>query len=258
MLPTFLTSLRNHTTSILKRGLTYFYEPTKGHGLPHDPFKSMVGPRPIAWVSTQDSDANVNLAPYSFYNAFNGNPPILGFSSEGFKNTVANINETGEFVVNMVSYDLAEKMNITSAAVPRGINEMELAKLTAVPSTMVKPPRVGESPVAFECKLLKTVPLTHDIDGNPLTTTLVLGQVVGVHINKQYIKDGIFDLEAANPILRAGSLGDYYKVGEKFTMRRPNQGYVDTILAERSPRTLSTIVEAGPNAAKPTSCSRGK
>ena len=136
----------------------YFYEPARGHGLPHDPFKAIVGPRPIGWFSTLDADGRVNLAPYSFYNALCDAPPIIGFSSSGRKHSLHNIEATGEFVANFVSRGLGAAMNLTSSEVPPGVDEMALAGLTPAPCRLVKPPRVAESPAALECK-------------NPLPTT---------------------------------------------------------------------------------------
>lgn len=198
----------------------YFYEPGKGHGLPHDPFKAIAAPRPIGWISTVDRLGVVNLAPYSFYNALGDNPPIVGFSSGGRKDSIHNIEETGEFVVNVATKALAQAMNQTSAAFPRNVDEMALAGLTAAPSRVVSAPRVAESPAALECKLLQIVHL-HDLDGKPLAQFLVLGQVVGVHIAHTFLKDGIFDLAAAQPIMRAGYRSDYVEISSIFQMDRP-------------------------------------
>ncbi|MET1029247.1 MAG: flavin reductase family protein, partial [Dongiaceae bacterium] len=116
---------------------TYFYDPRKGHGLPHDPFKAIVTPRPIGWISSIDAKGQVNLAPYSFFNAFSTTPPIVGFASEGRKDSLANIEETGEFVCNLATWDLAEAMNTTSAPLPHGVNEMVRAGLEPASSTLV-------------------------------------------------------------------------------------------------------------------------
>lgn len=256
MLSTLLTAFRPH--KILARYLSYFYKPSEGHGLAHDPFKAIVAPRPIGWISTQDNDGNVNLAPYSFYNAFNGNPPIVGFSSEGDKDTLANVTATGEFAVNMATFSLVQQMNITSASVKRGVDEMQLANLTAAPGNAIKVPHVAESPAVLECKLLKTVPIDQDKDGNPLKTTLVLGQVVGVHINKAYIKDGIFDLQAADPVMRGGYAGDYYRIGEKFAILRPNKDQIAKIIADGKKDTISTIIETEKNPRERPSFHLGK
>jgi flavin reductase (DIM6/NTAB) family NADH-FMN oxidoreductase RutF len=198
----------------------YFYEPAKGHGLPHDPFKAIVAPRPIGWISTLDAQGRVNLAPYSFYNAFGGNPPIVGFCSEGHKDSISNIEATGEFVANMVTKPLAEAMNRTAATVPHDVNEMSLAGLEPAPCRIVSPPRVAAAAAALECKLLQIVRI-HDLEGRPLELYLALGQVVGVHIDSQFLKDGAFDLAAAQPIMRAGYRGDYAELGPMFEMIRP-------------------------------------
>lgn len=196
------------------------YEPRSGHGLPHDPFNAIVGPRPIGWVSTRSAAGLVNLAPYSFFNAFNYVPPIVGFASIGRKDSLANVEQTGEFVWNLATRPLAEAMNASCAAVPPEVNEFELAGLTPVPSARVAPPRVGESPVAFECKLSQLIRL-QGADGQAVDTWLVLGEVVQVHIARTLLKDGIYDTAAGQPILRGGGPADYFGLGEKFLMRRP-------------------------------------
>ena len=198
----------------------YFYEPAKGHGLPHDPFKAIAAPRPIGWISSMDKQGVVNLAPYSFYNALGDNPPVVGFSSSGRKDSLRNIEETREFVVNFATKALAEAMNLTSANVPHDIDEMTMAGLTPAPCRIVAAPRVAESPAALECKLLQVIHI-HDLDGNPVNQYLVLGQVVGVHIAQEYLKNGLFDTGAAQPIMRAGYQADYYEVGAPFKMLRP-------------------------------------
>lgn len=198
----------------------YFYEPARGHGLPHDPFKAIVAPRPIGWIATRSRAGVVNLAPYSFYNAFGDRPPIVGFSSTGYKDSVRNIEQTGEFVANLATKPLATAMNATSAGVAPEVDELALAGLTAAPCRMVAAPRVAEAPAALECKLLQIIQL-HDLDGNPLEQYLTLGQVVGVHIATAFLKQGIFDLAAAQPIMRAGYRGDYAELGPMFEMLRP-------------------------------------
>jgi flavin reductase (DIM6/NTAB) family NADH-FMN oxidoreductase RutF len=198
----------------------YFYEPARGHGLPHDPFKAIVAPRPIGWISTRDAQGRQNLAPYSFFNAFSTSPPIVGFCSEGRKDSVRNVEETGEFVTNLATRSLAAAMNQTSAPVAADVDEFALAGLTAVPCRLVAAPRVAEAPAALECRLLQIVQL-NDLDGRPLQTYLVLGQVVGVHINAAFLKNGRFDTVAAEPIARAGYRGDYFEMGALFEMLRP-------------------------------------
>ncbi|EJN37960.1 conserved protein of DIM6/NTAB family [Pseudomonas sp. GM84] len=198
----------------------YYYEPTKGHGLPHDPFNAIVGPRPIGWISSQDCEGRLNLAPYSFFNAFNYIPPIIGFCSVGRKDSLNNIEQTGEFVWNLATRPLAEAMNQSCAAVPAQVNEFELSGLTATPSSLVKVPRVGETPVAFECKVSQIVQLKR-ADQEPVPSWLILGEVVAVHIAEHLLKDGIYDTVAAEPILRGGGPADYFELGNLFKMRRP-------------------------------------
>ena len=198
----------------------HFYEPSKGHNLPHDPFKAIVAPRPIGWISTRDAEGRVNLAPYSFFNAVCDRPPMVMFSSGGWKDSVSNIKATGEFVCNLVTRALAEKMNQTSAALPHGVNEFEFAGLAAAPSRIVAPPRVAESPAALECRLVRIVQL-EDLDGTKLDHYLTIGQVVGVHIDRAYLRDGLFDLLAAHPVQRAGYTADYTEATTGFQMPRP-------------------------------------
>ena len=200
----------------------YFYEPAKGHGLAHDPFNALVAPRPIGWISSQDNAGQLNLAPYSFFNAFNYVPPIVGFASIGFKDTVRNVQETGEFVWNLATRDLADVMNQSCAAVPPEVSEFALTGLTPLPSTLVAPPRVAESPVTFECRSTQILQL-QGVDGVPVDTWLVLGEVVAVHIDKALLKDGVYDTANAGHILRGGGPADYFTVGPEqlFKMYRP-------------------------------------
>jgi flavin reductase (DIM6/NTAB) family NADH-FMN oxidoreductase RutF len=201
---------------------THYYEPAEGHGLPHDPFNAIVGPRPIGWVSSRGADNSVNLAPYSFFNAFNYTPPILGFSSTSLKDTVRNCQETGEFVWNLSTRALGEQMNQTCAAVPYGTNEFGLAGLRAVPSRLVDVPRVAASPVNFECKVTEIINLKTQT-GLHTPAWLVLGEVVAVHIDRAFLKDGLFDTFGAGIILRAGGPSAYAEIGptNRFDMRRP-------------------------------------
>jgi len=200
----------------------HFYQPAQGHGLPHDPFNAMVGPRPIGWISSQSASGVRNLAPYSFFNAFNYVPPIVGFASIGAKDSLHNIRDTGEFGWNLATRPLAERMNASCAAVPPEVDEFELAGLTPVASRCIAVPRVAESPVSFECKLTQIVQL-EGVDGTKVDTWLVLGEVVGVHIARHLLKDGIYDTAAAEPILRAGGPADYFTVTRDnlFKMFRP-------------------------------------
>ncbi|MDB5932551.1 MAG: Asp/Glu/hydantoin racemase [Polaromonas sp.] len=200
----------------------HFYEPKSGHRLPHDPFNAIVGPRPIGWISSRSQAGLLNLAPYSFFNAFNYTPPIVGFASIGYKDTLRNIEATGEFVWNLATRPLAEAMNQTCASVPPEVSEFELAGLTPAPSRLVAVPRVEESPVAFECRRTQILQL-EGIDGAKVPTWLVLGEVVAVHIAQASLKDGIYDTASAGHILRAGGPADYFSVGPEqlFRMRRP-------------------------------------
>jgi flavin reductase (DIM6/NTAB) family NADH-FMN oxidoreductase RutF len=200
----------------------HYYCPADGTGLPHDPFNAIVGPRPIGWVSTQDTDGVRNLAPYSFFTAFNYRPPIVGFASIGWKDSVANIEATGVFGWNLATRALAAQMNETSATIASDEDEFERSGLTPVPSTMISAPRVLESPVNFECRLTQLIQL-NGADGEPVDTWLVLGEVVAVHIERHCLVDGVYDTAGMHPILRAGGPADYVDVGPEavFTMIRP-------------------------------------
>jgi flavin reductase (DIM6/NTAB) family NADH-FMN oxidoreductase RutF len=200
--------------------MTHFYEPAHGHGLAHDPFKAIIAPRPIGWISTISAGGVVNLAPYSFFNAFSSRPPIIGFSSEKLGDSLANARDTGEFVFNLVTEDLAQAMNATSASVGPEINEFELAGLEQAPCRLVRAPRVAASPASLECQVLQVIDLT-DLDGAPTQSHLVLGQVVGVHIDPAFIVDGRFDTAGARTLARCGYLADYVVVSELFKLRRP-------------------------------------
>ncbi len=201
---------------------THSYQPRQGHGLPHDPFNAIVGPRPIGWISTRSASGVNNLAPYSFFNAFNYVPPLIGFASIGHKDTLRNIEETGEFVWNLTSRALAEAMNQSCAAVGPEVSEFDLAGLTPLAATLVAPPRVAESPVTFECKRTQILQL-QGADGVQVPTWLVLGEVVAVHIDQALLKDGVYDTAAAGHVLRGGGPADYFTVGPEqlFKMYRP-------------------------------------
>ena len=198
----------------------HFYRPSEGHGLRHDPFNAIVGPRPIGWIASQDGQGRRNLAPYSFFNAFNYVPPIVGFASIGAKDPLRNVRETGEFSWNLATRALAERMNQSCAAVPPEVDEFVLAGLTPVASREIAVPRVAESPVSFECRVSQIVQL-QGAAGNMVETWLVLGEVVAVHIAQALLRDGVYDTAAAHPILRGGGAGDYFELGERFVMRRP-------------------------------------
>lgn len=200
---------------------THFYDPAGAHGLPHDPFKAIVAPRVIGWISTRDPQGRLNLAPYSFFGMFCANPKIIAFSSEGYKDTIRNIEATGEFTWNFCSVALGEAMNKTSAPVDAEVDEFALAGLTPVPGRQVNAPRVGEAPAALECKLLQVIRLS-DLQGQLTNNWMALGQVVGVHIRQDCLVNGLFDLHVAQPLLRAGYRGDYAGITELFEMIRPS------------------------------------
>lgn len=200
----------------------YSYEPSEGHGLPHDPFNAIVGPRPIGWISTVSAGGVFNLAPYSFFNAFNYTPPIIGFSSNGAKDSLANVRDNGEFCWNLVTRPLAEAMNASSATVPLEVDEFVLAGLTPKASSRVKSPRVAESPVSFECRLSQLIQL-QGANGDKVPAWLVLGEVVAVHIARHLLIDGIYRTADARHVVRGGGPADYFEIGPDnlFRMKRP-------------------------------------
>ena len=198
-----------------------FYEPKSGHGLPHNPFNAIVTPRPIGWISTRSADGQDNLAPYSFFNAVAYTPPQVMFAStgakpdrDGTKDSVANIRETGEFVVNVVSFALRDAMNTTSGPWDKTQDEFALAELEKAESQIVNCPRVAAAPAALECKLTQIVDLAGDYN------TMIIGEVVGVHMDDSCLKDGIFDVTTYNPVARLG-YQDYSTVRDLFSLKRP-------------------------------------
>lgn len=202
-----------------------FYDTLENkHGLKHDPFKALVVPRPIGWISTASGDGVANLAPYSFFNAVGDRPHYVVFGSSGVKDSLRNIEETGEFVCNLVSYDLRHAMNMTSAPVAFGVDEFGIAGLTAVAGTAVKAPRVKEAPAAFECRHFQTIALpgAGRFEGN---SHLIIGLVVGIHIDDRYVKDGLVDVGAMKPVARLGYM-DYAVVTPEtiFSINRPEVG----------------------------------
>jgi len=190
--------------------------------LPRDPFKAIVAPRPIGWISTRAPDGRINLAPYSFFNAFNSVPPIVGFSSEGCKDSASFARDSGEFVANLASRDLMGAMNLTSASLPRGDSEFVHAGLAMAPCRLVKAPRVAEAHAALECKVVEIVPLKN-ARGEPIDSYLVLGEVVAFHIDDALIRDGRFDTAAAQPLARCG-YQDYAVVESLIALARPAGG----------------------------------
>jgi flavin reductase (DIM6/NTAB) family NADH-FMN oxidoreductase RutF len=200
-----------------------FYDTRKNdHGLPYNPFKAIVAPRPIGWITSMNAKGEINLAPYSFFNGITDKPPIVMFSSEGPKDSVAFVEETKEFVCSLATFDLREQMNGTSAPLPRGTSEMQATGLEAAPSRLVRPPRVKASPCALECQWLQTVRLS-DVDGNALERYVVFGQAIGVYIDDRFIKSGRLDTAAMRPIARCG-YDEYAMVEQVFRMTRPPGG----------------------------------
>jgi len=200
----------------------FYATATNDHGLPHDPFKAIVAPRPIGWISSISASGAVNLAPYSYFNGVSSRPPIVCFSSEGRKDSVHFAEETAEFVCNLSTWDLRLAMSETSAPYPRGVDEMRAAGLPSAPARLVRPPRVAEAPCALECKWLQTLTL-RDLDGRPLDRHVVFGQVVGVHIADRFIRNGRLDTAAMKPIARCG-YDEYAVVEAVFSMVRPSAG----------------------------------
>lgn len=201
---------------------THSYAPRQGHGLAHDPLNAIIAPRPIGWISSLGADGVANLAPHSFFNAFNYTPPLLGFASIGRKDTLANVEATREFVWNLATEPLAQAMNQTSASVPPEVDEFALAGLTPQASTLVAPPRVQESPVSMECRCTQILRL-QDAEGDALDSWLILGEVVMVHIATALLEDGVYQTARARPLLRAGGGGDYFTLdpARLVRMRRP-------------------------------------
>jgi flavin reductase (DIM6/NTAB) family NADH-FMN oxidoreductase RutF len=186
-----------------------------------------VAPRPIAWVSTMSASGDLNLAPFSFFNAVCTDPPLLAFapglrvpnhpSSHGVaKDTLRNVRETGEFVINTVTYELREAMNLTSGDYDPSVNEFDLGKITKEPSKIVRPPRVAESPVSFECKLHQIL----DFSPAPTGGSLVIGQIVAIHINDAHLKNGRLDRNSLDLIGRMGGT-QYTRTTQRFEMVRP-------------------------------------
>jgi len=198
------------------------------HGELYGILLNSVAPRPIAWVSTMSASGALNLAPFSFFNAVCVDPPLLAFApglrqpkqrqaGKGeAKDTLRNIRETREFVVNIVTYELAEAMNLTSGEYEASVNEFEVAKVTPQPSAIVRPPRVAESPVSFECKLHQIL----DFSPRPTSSSLVIGQVISIHINDAHIKDGKLDRNSLDLIGRMGGM-QYTRTTQRFEMARP-------------------------------------
>ena len=195
---------------------------TNNHGLKHDPFKALAVPRPIGWIGTVSRDGVRNLAPYSFFNAVSDKPPFVMFSSAGRKDSLINIEQTGEFTCSLSTWALRDQMNLSSATVAPGVDEFEVAGLEAAPSRFVKPPRVAASPAAFECRHWKTIELPVHPSRPDFVYSMVFGEVVGIYIDDAYVHDGIVDTGAMRPLARLGYM-DYAVVTPEtlFTLNRP-------------------------------------
>ena len=202
-----------------------FYKVIDGHNLPHDPFKSLIVTRPIGWVTSVSLETGVNLAPFSFFNAVSSEPPmvLLGINGShvegGLKDTLFNIEETKDFVVNIATWELRHQMNETSASLPRNVDEMVTSKLHAKASRLVKSPCVKDSPVNMECVLHKVLDLPSSYQST--RNVCVIGEVVGIHISDNILSDGIIDMSKFRPLARLGYM-DYTVVDHKFTMERPD------------------------------------
>ncbi|MGE6785897.1 flavin reductase family protein [Ensifer adhaerens] len=199
-----------------------FYDTaSNSHGLPHDPFKAIVSPRPIGWIGTRSAEGALNLAPYSFFNAISDRPKLVMFSSSGYKDSVRNIEATGEFTASFASRDLAAAVNATSIPAPHGESEFEIAGLTPVDGALVKAPFVAEAYAALECRMTEMFQ-PKDLDGAPSDNYVVIGQVVGIHIREEAIRDGRFDMATVKPLARLGYM-DYCDGGDVFQMTRPTR-----------------------------------
>ncbi|WP_320197122.1 flavin reductase family protein [Agrobacterium rosae] len=198
----------------------FYTTDTNRHGLSHDPFKAIVSPRPIGWIGSKGNDGSLNLAPYSFFNAVSDTPKLIMFSSSGHKHSVRNVEESGVFTANLVSRNLVEQMNASSAAVEYGVNEFEIAGLTAKQGELVDAPYVGEAFAALECRVTQIIRPT-DVNGAESESWVVFGQVVGIHINEAVIENGRIDMGRARPVARMG-YRDYCDGGaDVFQLVRP-------------------------------------
>jgi flavin reductase (DIM6/NTAB) family NADH-FMN oxidoreductase RutF len=199
-----------------------FFEPGKRDRtlFPHDVFKGLVIPRPIGWIATMSRAGELNLAPYSFFNGVSSWPQIVAFASESAKDSQTFAEETGEFTWSMATWPLRDKMNLTSAGLPRGVSEFEHAGLATAPARKVRPPRVAESPAALECRVTQVLRVL-DLDGNETGGAVVFGQVVGIHVDERCVENGRMNAVAMQPIARCGY--DEYSVIERvFSMARPS------------------------------------
>ncbi len=198
----------------------YFDPRSQSHNLRHRPYTALVVPRPIGWISTIGPDGNVNLAPYSFFNLVSGDPPFVMFASAPRKDSQRNAEQNGEFVFNIATWELKDAMNASSAEFGPEVSEPEAVGIEMTPSRQVRPPRVARSPVAMECRYVKTVELVGS-DGKRSRSSIVIGEVIGIYIDDSVIVDGIVDVTRIKPIARLGYM-DYCVVDSFFTMRMPS------------------------------------
>lgn len=199
-----------------------FYDTASNrHGLPHDPFKAIASPRPIGWIGTKAADGSLNLAPYSFFNAISDRPKLVMFASSGYKDSVRNIEDTGEFTASFASRNLSDAVNLTSVPAAHGESEFAIAGLTPVEGTLVKAPLVGEAFAALECRMTEIL-RPKGLDGTVADSYVVIGQVVGIHIRDEAIRGGRFDVATVRPLARLGYM-DYCDGGDVFEMMRPSR-----------------------------------
>ena len=197
-----------------------FYETSdNAHGLPHDPFKAIVSPRPIGWIGTRGKDGSVNLAPYSYFNAISDHPKTVMFASSGRKHSLRNAEETGVFTTSMVSRALAEKMNLSSIDAPYGESEFDIAGLAMAEGRLVNAPYVAEAHAALECRVTNIFEVS-SLEGGPSGSFVVIGQVMGIHLDEAALTDGMLDMAIAAPVARMGYM-DYCEGSQPFQMRRP-------------------------------------
>ena len=197
----------------------FYLTDTNKHGLAHDPFKAIVAPRPIGWIGTRGTDGSLNLGPYSFFNAISDRPKLVMFSSSGRKHSQQNARETGVFTCSFVSRNLVDQMNLSSATVPYGVNEFEFSGLTAKQGEIVEAPYVAEAFAVLECKVTEIIE-PRGLSGEPSENVMVIGEVVGIHIDEAIIREGRLDMAIARPVARMGYM-DYAEGSDVFELIRP-------------------------------------
>lgn len=209
-----------------------FIDPETSTSFKRSIFNAIVAPRPIGWISSIDGAGHVNLAPFSHFNIVSTAPPVLVFScnspeDRSEKDTLANVRKTGEFVFNLVSYDLREAMNLTSTPAPHGVDEFELARLEKAASMKVRAPRVAASPANLECRVLRIVEIEPEAKGDT-SSSVVFGRVIGMHIQDQFLDDaGRFDTVKAQPLARLGGI-QYAAPGPVTEMQQPFKRAAET------------------------------